>query len=244
MMIVCAGVWKTGTKSLTKALRILGYRVYDLDEQFQCFMSEWESLIYRDKTPDFKRMFRNVDAVVDAPSSAFLETVLVDFPDALVILTTREADDWSKSMDRHLEEMESSWLHRLGFLSRTQRRIKPLLDACYTALLGTLPASAGSAIRRVRFQRHAEHVKAVVPSERLLVFDVKEGWGALCDFLGTKPPRDEPFPHVNKDDDALHTFQSETQLGKEITSEISRAVLWIVAILVIVLATLFGCLRA
>lgn len=32
--------------------------------------------------------------------------------------------------------------------------------------------------------------------ERLLVFDVAEGWGPLCAFLGVPVP-DEPFPHRN-----------------------------------------------
>ncbi len=39
-------------------------------------------------------------------------------------------------------------------------------------------------------------VRRRVPKERLLVFDVKEGWGPLCEFLGVEEP-DKPFPHLN-----------------------------------------------
>jgi len=39
-------------------------------------------------------------------------------------------------------------------------------------------------------------VKATVPADRLLVFDVKEGWGPLCTFLGVPVP-EKPFPQVN-----------------------------------------------
>jgi hypothetical protein len=46
------------------------------------------------------------------------------------------------------------------------------------------------------FERHTEEVKANVPPERLLVYDVKEGWGPLCGFLGAPVP-DEPFPRLN-----------------------------------------------
>ena len=46
------------------------------------------------------------------------------------------------------------------------------------------------------FERHSERVKRRVPTEKLLVFDVKEGWGPLCEFLGVGVP-DEPFPHLN-----------------------------------------------
>jgi hypothetical protein len=47
------------------------------------------------------------------------------------------------------------------------------------------------------FNRHNEEVKRRVPKERLLVYEVKEGWGPLCEFLGVEEP-DKPFPHVNE----------------------------------------------
>jgi hypothetical protein len=37
-----------------------------------------------------------------------------------------------------------------------------------------------------------------VPAERLLVYEVKQSWGPLCEFLGVEGPRDEPFPHLNE----------------------------------------------
>ena len=46
------------------------------------------------------------------------------------------------------------------------------------------------------FNAHNEAVKAAVPADRLLVFEVKDGWGPLCDFLGVPAP-DEPFPRSN-----------------------------------------------
>ena len=35
-----------------------------------------------------------------------------------------------------------------------------------------------------------------VPADRLLLFNVKQGWGPLCQFLGVPEP-DCPFPRVN-----------------------------------------------
>jgi hypothetical protein len=46
------------------------------------------------------------------------------------------------------------------------------------------------------FNQHNEEVKRRVPKERLLVYEVKEGWGPLCEFLGVEEP-DEPFPRLN-----------------------------------------------
>ncbi len=46
------------------------------------------------------------------------------------------------------------------------------------------------------FNRHNEEVRRRVPRGRLLVYEVKEGWGPLCEFLGVEEP-DKPFPRLN-----------------------------------------------
>ncbi len=46
------------------------------------------------------------------------------------------------------------------------------------------------------YRRRAEQVGAAIPAERLLVFDVAEGWEPLCRFLD-KPVPKTPFPRVN-----------------------------------------------
>ena len=49
---------------------------------------------------------------------------------------------------------------------------------------------------------HDEEVKRTVPDERLLVYDVKEGWAPLCAFLGVPVP-DTPFPRTNTTEEIL-----------------------------------------
>lgn len=44
---------------------------------------------------------------------------------------------------------------------------------------------------------HNEHVRSVVPRERLLEFQVQQGWEPLCRFLDKRVPK-EPFPRVNE----------------------------------------------
>ena len=46
------------------------------------------------------------------------------------------------------------------------------------------------------FNRHTEAVKAAIPPERLLVYEVGEGWNRLCAFLGVPVP-DAPYPSEN-----------------------------------------------
>ena len=47
------------------------------------------------------------------------------------------------------------------------------------------------------YENHVADVKATIPPERLLVFDVRQGWAPLCEFLGTPIP-DQPFPESNE----------------------------------------------
>ena len=42
---------------------------------------------------------------------------------------------------------------------------------------------------------HNEDVRSNVPSEKLLVFNVKTGWKPLCEFLEVPIP-EEPFPNM------------------------------------------------
>lgn len=47
---------------------------------------------------------------------------------------------------------------------------------------------------------HEAEVKRSIPAERLLVFDVAEGWKPLCRFLDVPVP-DEPFPRTNSSEE-------------------------------------------
>ncbi len=48
------------------------------------------------------------------------------------------------------------------------------------------------------FEEHVRQGKERVPPERVPVYEVREGWGPLCAFLGVEAPQGEPFPHLNK----------------------------------------------
>jgi hypothetical protein len=50
------------------------------------------------------------------------------------------------------------------------------------------------------FERWNTAVIAEVPADKLLVFEAKEGWQPLCDFLGVPVP-DVPYPRVNSRED-------------------------------------------
>ena len=58
------------------------------------------------------------------------------------------------------------------------------------------------------FLDHSEQVKADIPADRLLVFEMKDGWEPLCGFLGAPLP-DTPFPRSNNRDEFWSNFDHE-----------------------------------
>lgn len=66
------------------------------------------------------------------------------------------------------------------------------------------------------FDRHADHVREVVPRERLLEFEPSQGWGPLCEFLEVEVPG-VGFPHLNEP-------QSLVQIRKDMYWERWRVV--------------------
>jgi hypothetical protein len=68
------------------------------------------------------------------------------------------------------------------------------------------PASMAEAM-----ERWNQSVIDTVPAERLLVWDPKEGWDPLCEFLEMPVP-EQPLPHVND----TENFQKNLIMGPAI----------------------------
>jgi hypothetical protein len=83
------------------------------------------------------------------------------------------------------------------------------------------------------FNRHNEEVRRVVPPDRLLVYEVKEGWGPLCSFLGVPAPEGQPFPHLNDAEE----FRSRIRRVALIVRIVACAVLGVAGLTLAWLAT-------
>ena len=70
------------------------------------------------------------------------------------------------------------------------------------------------------YERHNAWVKSLVSSDRLLVWNIKDGWEPLCKFLN-KPVPKIPIPYENKTGDTkwLQQYFNESDLGKELENE-------------------------
>merc|ERR1712062_907442 len=73
---------------------------------------------------------------------------------------------------------------------------------------------ANKQIMKQRYRMHTEYVKSVVPKEDLLIWNVKQGWAPLCDFLGHEVP-DCPLPRENMKGELFEKY-SQTDFIKNV----------------------------
>ena len=202
MRIICAGLPKTGTSSMAKALQILGYKTYDYPEHLSFHLEQWSQVFLKKKQPDFLSMYRKVDAVTDMPPNFFYKEILETFSDAKVILTERDSEDvWIESWFRQVEQFKGMTTNPFGAtlltLSPTLRKRSEIAYHCRSFVLGTGSYDKGSSfLLKKKYREYNEQVKASVPSDQLLVYNVKQGWQPLCEFLGCDIPSC-PFPKEN-----------------------------------------------
>ena len=118
-------------------------------------------------------------------------------PDVKVILTTRDKSKWAKSW---LSVTPAAFLpyQRPFCWIKSMRELAPLNWEAMVNVPTNYHPELYEDVPTLEegFQAWTEYVKKTVPREKLLVFDVRQGWGPLCDFLD-EPVPDGPFPHVN-----------------------------------------------
>ncbi|XP_039249041.1 uncharacterized protein LOC120326765 [Styela clava] len=214
MKVICAGMSKSGTKTLHVALEELGYSVYDFPEVFDNYEKDFWRFTSKGWTvEDFRQRFENVDAVVDTPMFYFWEELAEAFPDAKVILMTRDnVEAWYKSSSKQMRVLNGWHMYYYPFLSSTWRKYFVFgTNACllpfgyWTSVYGieSYWPETVEIISKQTYRRHNAHVVHSCPKNRLLVYNCKEGWEPLCEFLG-KPVPLTRFPWINKGGEIAH----------------------------------------
>ena len=131
MKIICAGVLKTGTKSMAKALRHLGFKVFDWEEQTLDFLDHWLDVFQNGAMLEAKRVYQDADAFVDFPGYFFVEEILEAFPDCKVILMVREEDSWVQSLSYQFESMYAARSKVAMLLSPTAKKMSYVVHLCF-----------------------------------------------------------------------------------------------------------------
>lgn len=201
--VIGAGIGRTGTASLKLALEQLGfYKCYHMDEiaPNPAHVPMWIDAA-EGKTVDWDALFDGYQAAVDLPPYAFYAELMAHYPAAKVILTLRDPDEWYASAAQTIFRLPPPplmlVLRMLSVFSRklsTLMKMEPVARKVGVEYFFNNDLSRENAIKV--FNRHNDTVRRTVPTDRLLVYDVKDGWEPLCRFLEVPVP-DLPFPHTN-----------------------------------------------
>ena len=109
--------------------------------------------------------------------------------------SVRQEDSWVKSAMRQLDSLYAFRSKIVSVVSPTAKKIDYVLDSFLNVAIGSFNTKSTYVMRK-RFRIHNHRVKSIVPAEKLLVNNVKEGWKPLCDFLECEVPT-IAFPHEN-----------------------------------------------
>lgn len=196
LQVVGAGLGRTGTTSLKAALeQLLDARCYHMMEVFgnDEAAATWTRAT-DGEMPDWDEFLGDYRATVDWPAAAFWRELSAAYPDAIVLLSTRDADGWWKSAsDTIFQAMQRKLEPDSPFASQMTMTLN-LLHSRFT--LNWDDADAAKAA----YLQHNAEVRAETPAERLVEWHPGDGWGPLCAALDLPEP-DAPYPHVNTTDE-------------------------------------------
>ncbi len=207
LSVIGAGLGRTGTLSLKLALERLGLGpCHHMRELFRHprLLRHWQDAAAL-RPVAWEEVFAGYHSAVDWPSTHFWRELAAAYPEAKIILTVRPEAAWWASFSRTIplllrRRAEVSDPHVRGVLAMATSIV-------VEQAMGGRPEDEATAL--ARYRRQIAEVTAEVAPERLLVFDVAEGWAPLCGFLGLPVP-DEPFPRTN----SLEEFWDPSRPGR------------------------------
>jgi Sulfotransferase domain len=193
LQVVGAGVGRTGTHSLKLALeQLLGGPCHHMVEMFDnpVQIAGWTDAI-EGRPVDWSVLLADYRSLVDWPGGSFWREISGANPDALVLLSVRDADSWYRSasntiflaFDNLPPEMQP-WMNSVRQMLR--ERFSDKFDDA-TAMTDA-------------FERHNAEVRREVPASRLLEWTTADGWDPICERLGLEVPN-APFPVTNTTDE-------------------------------------------
>ena len=205
LQVIGAGLGRTGTLSMKLALEEIGFNPCHHMAEVMLVRADRNHLfkkIYKeeDNIEAIKELFGGYVAAVDYPGCMFYEEFMKINPDAKVVLTVRDTPEaWAKSARETIFMWNTvqSWLKRkvMVFVKVVLNPHMYWISRMMVKVHGVNPNDPKTDLAQM-YTDWNNRVIETVPAEQLLIFNVKEGWKPLCDFLGVPVP-DTPFPRVN-----------------------------------------------
>ena len=188
MKVIGAGFGRTGTRSLKVALDTLGFgpTLHAQEMIGNRFLNEAWVRLGRGEPISANDLTLFYQSAVDWPFSAYWKEFVEGYPDAKVILTLRNTDEWFASFAATILPK----LHEIRAQNHPDHYIIPCV------IERVFKGDLSEANVRKTYIAHNADVIATIAPERLLVLDAQDGWEPLFRFLNVPIP-DAPFPHEN-----------------------------------------------
>jgi hypothetical protein len=186
LKVVGSGLGRTGTKSMQSALNMLG--VGPCHHMVEVFAHPESRFLWLDAAagrPDWDAIFAGYQSMVDYPGAHHWRAIAAYYPDAKVLHTVRDPDQWFESTQATIFAPD-------GPTSKPG----PFSDFFATFINVFGDHLHDRAFMTDYFRRHTEEVVRTIPVERLLVYNVGDGWAPLCKFLGLPVP-EAAYPSEN-----------------------------------------------
>ena len=200
LKIIGASFGRTASLSLKKALEILGYtncyhmsEVVTKPEHSELWLRAWKREFIWDD------IFDGYQAAVDWPVAAFWPQLMEAYPEAKIILSTREPEAWYESAKNTIFKSMDE-----GINSKNQAIRKRILMAKEIIVDGTFNGKLNDKKHCIKiYNENIARCKKEVDSDRLITFNPKDGWDSLCKQLACPIPNvDYPFINTTKEFEA------------------------------------------
>ena len=187
-----AGVGRTGTYSLKLAINQLGlgpcHHMEEVIHHMPVQVPLWSAAL--SGRPDWQAIYGGYKSAVDWPTAGFFRELSAAYPSAKCVLTHRSPESWADSFGATIYKL-------LAGKDKTPREMKAWLEMGEGVIAKTgFPGGLDRDGLIRGFVAHNEAVKKAIPANQLLVYEVKDGWAPLCEFLGVPVPA-EAFPRTN-----------------------------------------------
>jgi len=191
LKVVGSGLGRTGTKSLQTALNMLGFgpchhmvEVFAHPESVPLWIEAGAG------RPDWDAIFAGYHSMVDYPGAAFWRELADYYPEAKVLHSERDPDQW-------FESTQATIFAPGGPAATAIQSGQGLFSDFFKGFSGAFMAHMHDrAFMTDYFRAHNAAVRAAIPPDRLLVYKAGQGWEPLCAFLGVPVPS-EPYPSEN-----------------------------------------------
>ncbi len=192
IQLIGAGAGRTGTMSLKLAINRLGlgpcHHMEAVIDDMPLQVPLWSAAL--NGQPDWEAIYKGFNSTVDWPTAGFFRELAVAYPSAKFVLTQRSPESWADSFGETIYKV-------MAEKDQAPPEQRDWLEMASGVIAHTgFPAGLDREGLMGAFTAHNEAVQNEIPANRLLVYQVKEGWEPLCDFLGLPIPS-EPFPRSN-----------------------------------------------